>query len=628
MDGYEVLRKIRQKSQIPVIIVSARQEDVDLILGFGTGADDYVTKPFSPSVLVARIRAHLRRKEDSLGDESSYYVFGSFKLDMNRQILTQDEKTVNLSPREMDLLIFLIKKSGVAVSQEELFHSVWGNDFGDMSTVSVHIRRLRSKLGEDSANPPLYKNPIWLWIFFSGRSDKLKHNHQSLMSWRMIILNLILPINLIILLFIFFIQIWYLQFNIDEQGLQSKRFLVEPLLEVVSDKANNEKRIPSWLTSVVLEDGHVLYPFTNTHLLQPETYPEGLNIRDYFVSLIKAIESDISIVSFTYKGQKGICTFDMDLLPNHYKMLQKPKYLFNLFIVTTLFFLLGAAIIYNLKRDMMELIKASNRLKNMDFDTPLVAKKENELFSVFNAFEEMRQELNNTRHQGLNFMMSVTHDLKTPLTSIRGYLEAFRDGLVESPEDAMNVINILLNKAGMLEERLDEMLDFSRIISTQTNTIDELFSVKEWMEELIQYFKEESLLYKKDFSYHEDFPVNLMISGSQTRLSRAVINLYDNACKHTGIDDSIRFSAEYDALQSLIVIRMDDNGPGVPVEDQKRIFELFFKKDHGRNTRGMGIGLSSVKFVAEVHRGTVQCRESDLGGARFELSLPVLSDKS
>ncbi len=169
MDGFETLRKIRQKSQVPVIIVSARQEDVDMILGFGTGADDYVTKPFSPSVLVARIRAHLRRQEDSRDlSANQSYSFGPYSLDMDRLILTKDGAVVNLSPREMDLLIFLVNQPGKAFTQEELYHAIWGNDFGDLSTVSVHIRRLRRKLGEDSSNPCYIKTRYGFGYFFQG----------------------------------------------------------------------------------------------------------------------------------------------------------------------------------------------------------------------------------------------------------------------------------------------------------------------------------------------------------------------------------------------------------------------------------------------------------------------------
>lgn len=166
MDGFETLRKIRQKSQIPVIIVSARQEDVDMILGFGTGADDYVTKPFSPSVLTARIRAHLRRKEDSGNEADHVFSFGKFKLDSNKQILSHDGKNINLSPREMDLLIFLVLNPGKAFSQEELYKKIWGNNFGDLSTVSVHIRRLRKKLGEDSSLPRFIKTRYGFGYYF------------------------------------------------------------------------------------------------------------------------------------------------------------------------------------------------------------------------------------------------------------------------------------------------------------------------------------------------------------------------------------------------------------------------------------------------------------------------------
>ncbi len=170
MDGFETLGKIRKFSQIPVIIVSARQEDVDMILGFGTGADDYVTKPFSPSVLVARIRAHLRRIENGGESDSRDICFGDFALDPVKQVLLREGKTVNLSPREMDLLIFLVTHAGDAYSQEDLYREVWGNDFGDLSTVSVHIRRLRKKLGEVSSDYKYVKSRYGYGYFFNRES--------------------------------------------------------------------------------------------------------------------------------------------------------------------------------------------------------------------------------------------------------------------------------------------------------------------------------------------------------------------------------------------------------------------------------------------------------------------------
>jgi DNA-binding response OmpR family regulator len=168
MDGYETLRKIRQKSNVPVIIVSARQEDADMILGFGAGANDYVSKPFSPSVLTARIRAHLRRTEELQQFSNKLFSFGPYVLDQVHMNVSQDGSTVNLSPREMDLLIFLTAHPGEAFSQEQLYKEIWGNNFGDLSTVTVHIQRLRRKLETDPSHPLFIKTRYGFGYYFQG----------------------------------------------------------------------------------------------------------------------------------------------------------------------------------------------------------------------------------------------------------------------------------------------------------------------------------------------------------------------------------------------------------------------------------------------------------------------------
>lgn len=168
IDGYETLRKIRQKSEIPVIIVSAREEDVDMILGFGVGADDYVVKPFSPGVLTARIRAHLRRIRENENGKSEIIQFGDWELDKTHIILKEKGQKINISPREMDLLLFLSENDGQAFSQEELYKKVWGNAFGDLSTVSVHIQRLRKKLEKNSSDPQYIRTRYGFGYYFQG----------------------------------------------------------------------------------------------------------------------------------------------------------------------------------------------------------------------------------------------------------------------------------------------------------------------------------------------------------------------------------------------------------------------------------------------------------------------------
>lgn len=158
MDGYEVLQTIRRDRDIPVILVTARQEDEDAILGFGMGADDYVSKPFSPKVLAARVRSHLSkaRKNTGGGDsrsEKESFRFGPYILDSRTFSLLKNEEKLTMSPREIDLLVYLARSAGEPRGQEQIYKEVWGKEFGDISTVAVHIQRIRRKIEEDSAHP-------------------------------------------------------------------------------------------------------------------------------------------------------------------------------------------------------------------------------------------------------------------------------------------------------------------------------------------------------------------------------------------------------------------------------------------------------------------------------------------
>ncbi len=161
MDGYEVLQTIRRDLEIPVILVTARQEDEDAILGFGMGADDYVSKPFSPKVLAARIRTHLFRvrKSPAGGDtvEDERFRFGPYVLDPRTYALLKDGEKLTMSPREIDLLLYLARSEGQPRGQELIYKEVWGKKFGDLSTVAVHIQRIRKKIEEDPSHPQWIK---------------------------------------------------------------------------------------------------------------------------------------------------------------------------------------------------------------------------------------------------------------------------------------------------------------------------------------------------------------------------------------------------------------------------------------------------------------------------------------
>jgi two-component system, OmpR family, response regulator VicR len=158
LDGLQVCVKIREFSDVPIIMLTARSEDADKIIGLESGADDYITKPFNILELKARIRALLRRsgmkEKNQKKDEEEVLSAGGLKLDLAKRVAEQDGNTVPLTVREFDLLELLMRNPGRVYTRDNLLDLVWGYDFdGDPRTVDVHIRRLREKVEKDPANP-------------------------------------------------------------------------------------------------------------------------------------------------------------------------------------------------------------------------------------------------------------------------------------------------------------------------------------------------------------------------------------------------------------------------------------------------------------------------------------------
>ncbi|HYX10899.1 MAG: response regulator transcription factor [Chloroflexi bacterium] len=153
VDGFEVCREIRRRGQTPILMLTARTDDVDAIVGLELGADDYVTKPFNPRAVVARIKAILRRSEASVRGARPMEV-GALRVDPRRREASVGDRRVDLRPREFDLLAALARDPGVVLTRDALLEDVWGTDFpGETRTVDVHVAEVRKKLGQDG--PPI-----------------------------------------------------------------------------------------------------------------------------------------------------------------------------------------------------------------------------------------------------------------------------------------------------------------------------------------------------------------------------------------------------------------------------------------------------------------------------------------
>jgi two-component system OmpR family response regulator len=153
MSGFEVCRILRKEMTVPILMLTAKTEEVDKVVGLEIGADDYMTKPFSMRELLARIRAMLRRVEMQVPTAGTLKL-GDIEIDINRHAITKGGNILSLTPKEFDLLAFLAKNKGLVFSRDQLLEKVWGYDYaGDTRTVDVHIRWLREKLEDNPAKP-------------------------------------------------------------------------------------------------------------------------------------------------------------------------------------------------------------------------------------------------------------------------------------------------------------------------------------------------------------------------------------------------------------------------------------------------------------------------------------------
>ena len=146
MDGWEVCKEIRQSSQVPIIMLTARGDERDELKGFELGVDEYISKPFSPRILVARVEAILRRSQNK--EEDNVLRFAGIYLDKNAHMVSIDGENVDLSYKEFELLTYFIENKGIALSREKILNNVWNYDyFGDARTIDTHVKKLRSKMG-------------------------------------------------------------------------------------------------------------------------------------------------------------------------------------------------------------------------------------------------------------------------------------------------------------------------------------------------------------------------------------------------------------------------------------------------------------------------------------------------
>lgn len=326
---------------------------------------------------------------------------------------------------------------------------------------------------------------------------------------------------------------------------------------------------------------------------------------------------------FTYQGESGMVFYRFSDMSPLKGAMQHPFTAFALvtflLVLVPLFF--SGHFLLSLRKNLQVLEEAAARVGQQDFSQPLPVIRDAELKPLYEAFDSMRRRLQETEEQRARFLMSISHDLKTPLTSLQGFTEALQEGVLSTPEERERAYRILSQKGDLLAQRISELVDFAQLQTADWKRRFRSFAVKPFLEDLRDSLSMEASMRGYLWEDHLHIPEATHLWGDENLLARALENLSSNSLRYSPVGTVLRLTGRREGASLILV--MEDGGPGIDPAERQKVWEYFYRGDKGRNEPGLGLGLSSVKTIVEAHGGSLDLRESELGGARFTLKLPL-----
>jgi signal transduction histidine kinase len=278
-------------------------------------------------------------------------------------------------------------------------------------------------------------------------------------------------------------------------------------------------------------------------------------------------------------------------------------------------------LLMRLKKHLTTLSEAASRIAHGDLNFKIIQKSGDELGSLSRDFERMRAALREETDRRSRFLMAASHDLKTPLTSIKGYIEAMSDGLAEDPRVRREYLNILSEKSRLLEDRLSELLDFGMMETGEWRLRLEKIDLGEFLRAVCEEFRIDAGLKGRSFDYRLELKERFAITADPLLFARVLENLVGNAMRYTRGGDRISLSTRLCGEEDAAVVEVEDTGPGIDPQELPHIFDPLFRGTRTRNEPGFGLGLSIVKSIVEAHGWDIAVRSESGTGTRFTLTL-------
>jgi DNA-binding response OmpR family regulator/signal transduction histidine kinase len=642
-DGVELCRRIRKTSDVPILMLTARDEDIDKIIGLEVGADDYMTKPFNPRELVARVKSILRRAApERRRTESEELQHGDLNINSGKREVYVGDEEIRLAPKEFDLLWELLDHRGIVLTRDQLLERVWGYTFaGDTRTVDVHVRQIRRKLGDAS---PI----VTVWgVGYKVASDRTAAStlrgstlNPMLGSLRFRLTAVILAVVLVFGLVSIGLAVRLFQDVTRQQSVDELRREASGLAALYAESAirssDEGAKAPEFAAEKLeLATGDELY-YIGASLFPGQRFGLTRLPRNALGDIELARDEQV-VVEFTPPGESRrllAVSQPVQLVqgtePFGWLIVAKPEaelreqwvsLLGRLALALAVGVALAGLLFLWLSRRLTEPVRALTRATEQvaagryDVEIP-EPRGRDEIALLSERFRGMVAQLAEAEQLKRSFLMSVSHELRTPLTAIRGHVEAIREGIVSEPDQVRVSLDIVAAETDRLERLVGDVLDLAKLQAHRFTVRHEEVALEHLLDQAYGAFTEEARRREIDFSLSGAEAAPVIVSDGD-RVLQVITNLLANAFRWT--PDGGRIELRLGTVGGAVSVDVVDSGPGVPASQRKRIFEAFVSQD----AEGTGLGLPIARELAVALGGGLELGPNADAGSRFRLVLPV-----
>ena len=295
---------------------------------------------------------------------------------------------------------------------------------------------------------------------------------------------------------------------------------------------------------------------------------------------------------------------------------------FGLFLFLTVFAIIMSLLIArSITKSIMVLENATKRIAAGELDLELAVKGSNEITSLTDSLNKMRNALKEEERRRYRFIMGVTHDLKTPLALIKAYNEAIEDGITADPATGTAATEIIGAKADQLEGMINDLIEFVRMDTGEWRSLLKSTNISAFLRQSARAFSIDAELLRHEFKFHSTLPSGIVVPMDERLAQRMLENIVNNAIRYT--PEGSLISLEADMADKALRLRISDTGPGIDAADLPHVFEMFYRGSSSRREQGMGLGLAVAKWVADCHGWPISVSSEKGQGVSFTILIPL-----